>query len=145
MTEDPPVTTAHAHAVVIGAGLGGLAAAIELAAAGHRVTVVEAQEQPGGKAGTVALPGGVVADTGPSVLTIPELLEPLLAHAGMQVGVDLVLRQPEPVQHHRKDDRAGAACPRARGCAACCWLGPLRGRQSNCLQHVGSDGHLHNG
>jgi len=105
MTEDPPVSRGHAGpTLVVGAGLGGLAAAIELAAAGHAVTVLEAADQPGGKAGTVRLPGDVTVDTGPSVLTMPEVLHPLMAHAGLQVGVDLHLRQPEPAFRYRFTD-----------------------------------------
>ena len=43
------------HVVVIGAGLGGLAAAVRLAAAGRDVTIVEADQVPGGCCGTAAL------------------------------------------------------------------------------------------
>jgi len=45
-----PVTEASPHAVVVGAGLGGLAAAIRLGARGYRVTVVDRLDQPGGRA-----------------------------------------------------------------------------------------------
>ncbi len=55
---------------VVGAGVGGLAAATELAAAGHRVTVFERDSVPGGKCG-LAERGGFRWDTGPSLLTMP--------------------------------------------------------------------------
>ena len=54
--------------VVIGAGLGGLAAAIEAAHGGAEVTILEALDRPGGKAG-VETRDGVSFDTGPSLLT----------------------------------------------------------------------------
>ena len=53
---------------VVGAGVGGLAAAIELAAPGHEVTVFERAATPGGKCGRVER-GGFVWDAGPSLLT----------------------------------------------------------------------------
>ena len=57
----------------------GLSAAIHLAAAGREVVVVEAEAVPGGRCGTVAV-GGYRFDTGPTVLTMPELIaEPLEA------------------------------------------------------------------
>ena len=62
--------TTMTETIVVGAGVGGLAAAIELGAAGRRVTVLEAGPSPGGKAGVVQL-DGVEVDTGPSVLTLP--------------------------------------------------------------------------
>ncbi len=104
MHEEPPLHPAPAgarKAIVIGAGLGGLSTAIHLAHAGWAVTLLEASEQAGGKAGTVTLPGGVVVDTGPSVLTLPEVLDPLLAKAGMARGSDLRLVQPEPAFRYR--------------------------------------------
>ena len=89
------VTMKTHHAVVIGGGLGGLAAAIRLGAAGRAVTLLEAANQLGGKAGTVTI-DGVTVDTGPSVLTMPEVLEGVLAAAGMDPEDHLVLRAPEP-------------------------------------------------
>jgi len=59
--------------VVVGAGLGGLSAALRLAGAGRRVTVVEREDVPGGRAG-VLRDAGYSFDTGPSVLTMPDLI-----------------------------------------------------------------------
>lgn len=81
--------------VVIGAGLGGLAAAVHLAAAGRRVRVIDAAPEVGGKVGTVTI-DGVECDTGPSVLTMPDVLGELLALAGMRLGEHVRLRTPDP-------------------------------------------------
>ena len=60
--------------IVIGAGLAGLSAASHLHAAGHRVTVLEAASIPGGRAGSCEI-DGYRFDTGPTVLTMPDLVE----------------------------------------------------------------------
>lgn len=77
--------------VVIGAGMGGLAAAIRLAAAGLAVDVIEAAQGPGGKARRVPSPAGPV-DAGPTVLTLRATLDELFALAGARVEdrLDLV-------------------------------------------------------
>ncbi|HVX46158.1 MAG TPA: phytoene desaturase family protein [Mycobacteriales bacterium] len=67
--------------VVIGAGLSGLSAALRLRGAGREVTVVERSHQPGGLAGTLSA-GGYHFDTGPTVLTMPELIDDALACVG---------------------------------------------------------------
>jgi phytoene desaturase len=73
------VTGPTDRVVVVGAGLGGLACALHLAGAGRRVTVVEREAVPGGRAGRISV-GGYEFDTGPTVLTMPELIaEPLAA------------------------------------------------------------------
>jgi phytoene desaturase len=69
------------HVVVVGAGFGGLAAAIRLAAAGVTVTLCERDAVPGGRAGRVT-DQGYAFDTGPSVVTMPELFDDLFALAG---------------------------------------------------------------
>ena len=64
------------QAIVIGAGFGGLAAAARLHAMGHRVTVVEAGNQPGGRARAFASEG-FHFDAGPTVITAPHLFDEL--------------------------------------------------------------------
>jgi phytoene desaturase len=81
--------------VVVGAGLGGLACAIRLAAAGRQVTVLERAAVPGGRAGLLA-EDGFRFDTGPTVLTMPELLGSTLATVGERIDdwLDLVRLDP---------------------------------------------------
>src|SRR4051794_41795383 len=67
------VTGRTERVVIVGAGLGGLAAAIRLAAAGREVTILERESVPGGRAGRLS-PDGDEVDTGPTVLTMPGLL-----------------------------------------------------------------------
>ena len=59
--------------VIVGAGLGGLACAVRLAATGRDVTVIERESTPGGRAGRLTI-DGYAFDTGPTVFTMPELL-----------------------------------------------------------------------
>jgi len=79
----------------VGAGLGGLAAAARLAAAGHRVTVLEQADQVGGKLGRYARDGHVF-DTGPSLITLPQVYRDLFAATGgpLEAAVDLVRLDP---------------------------------------------------
>jgi phytoene desaturase len=83
------------RALVVGAGFGGLAAAIRLLAAGYRVTVLEARHQPGGRAGQIR-DKGFVFDTGPTLITVPDLLEELWQLAGKRLEDDLDIRRLEP-------------------------------------------------
>jgi phytoene desaturase len=69
------------HAVVIGSGFGGLAAAVRLRMKGYRVTLLEALDQPGGRA-RVFRRDGFTFDAGPTVITAPYLLEELFQLAG---------------------------------------------------------------
>lgn len=78
-------------AVVIGAGMGGLAAAIRLSALGLSVTVVDMADAPGGKARAVASDAGPV-DTGPTVMTLPDVADSLFRLCDMRLEdeVDLI-------------------------------------------------------
>ena len=67
---------ARPHAIVIGSGFGGLAAAIRLGARGYRVTVLERLDAPGGRA-YVHRQDGFTFDAGPTIVTAPFLLEEL--------------------------------------------------------------------
>lgn len=64
------------HIVIIGSGVAGLAAAVRLGAAGHKVTVVEANDYVGGKL-TAKKIGRYRFDLGPSVFTLPNLIDEL--------------------------------------------------------------------
>lgn len=59
--------------VIVGAGLAGLSAAMRLAGAGRKVTVLEREAIPGGRAGRVS-ENGFEFDNGPTVLTMPDLI-----------------------------------------------------------------------
>ena len=67
--------------VVIGSGFGGLAAAVRLRAQGHRVLVLEANDQPGGRA-SVFVRDGYSFDAGPTVITAPHLIAELFTLLG---------------------------------------------------------------
>lgn len=79
------------NVVIVGAGLGGLSAALHAAGRGYRVTVCEAAEEPGGKAGRVTL-DGVEVDTGPSVLTIPQTFDDAFRAVGTRLEERVNLR-----------------------------------------------------
>ncbi|WP_353229966.1 phytoene desaturase family protein [Novosphingobium sp.] len=91
------------HAVVIGSGFGGLAAAIRLGARGYRVTVLERLDSPGGRAG-VFRQDGFVFDAGPTIITTPYLFEELWALCGQQMSDHIDLRRINPFYTMRFDD-----------------------------------------
>ena len=113
---------------VIGAGIGGLAAAIRLASAGCRVEVFEALAAAGGKAGT-ASSDGVTFDTGPSLLTMPEVFDDLFRCAGTSLAAEVALVDPSPafrylwpdgatVDLYRRPEETLCSVERALGAAA---------------------------
>ncbi|MEJ2858822.1 MULTISPECIES: phytoene desaturase family protein [unclassified Saccharothrix] len=97
------VTGRTDHVVVVGAGLAGLSAALHLLGAGRRVTVVERDAVPGGRAGRLDL-GGFRFDTGPTVLTMPELVEEALGAVGESLSDRLDLHPLDPAYRARFAD-----------------------------------------
>ncbi len=88
--------------LVVGAGVGGLTAAIELAARGIEVTVLERASRPGGKMREVVVAGRAL-DVGPTVLTMRHVFDRVFAAAGERLGdhvqldaVDLLARHAWP-------------------------------------------------
>ncbi|GHH39836.1 phytoene desaturase family protein [Lentzea cavernae] len=101
-----------AHVVVIGAGMGGMAAAARLAKAGHEVTVYEQASGHGGKLGTLRR-NGFTFDTGPSLLTLPHVYRDLFAATGAPLD-DLVDIVPvEPTCRYRFPDGTELDVPHA--------------------------------
>ncbi|HMA45757.1 MAG TPA: phytoene desaturase family protein [Frankiaceae bacterium] len=82
--------------VVVGAGLAGLSAALRLAGAGREVTVLEREDVPGGRAGLLA-DRGYRFDTGPTVLTMPNLLADAFDCVGERLDDWLDLRPVDPL------------------------------------------------
>lgn len=87
MTDDP--------VAVIGGGLGGLAAAVVLAARGHRVTLLEANDWLGGKA-AVLDEDGYRFDMGPTILTLPRVLARIVGETGGSLDGDLPMTRLDP-------------------------------------------------
>lgn len=85
--------------VIIGGGIGGLSAAIRLAAAGERAIVFEQNEQVGGKMGEWRAEG-FRWDTGPSVITMPHVFDELFAAAGRRTADYLTLQPAEPLTRY---------------------------------------------
>ncbi len=93
--------------MVVGGGVGGLAAAARLAAGGHQVTLCEQAPVVGGKLGeqTVATAAGTFRyDTGPSLLTMPWVLADLLRQTGDPLEAVLELVALDPVAQYRFAD-----------------------------------------
>ncbi len=97
------------HAVVIGAGFGGLAAAIRLGARGYRVTILEKLDAPGGRA-SVFRQDGFTFDAGPTILTAPFLLEELWRLCGREMADDVTLTPISPFYRIRFDDGVTFDC-----------------------------------
>ncbi len=81
--------------VVVGAGLAGLTAALHLAGRGRDVTVVERENWPGGRAGRADI-RGYRLDTGPTVLTMPDIIDEAFAAVGESRSERLQLMQLDP-------------------------------------------------
>lgn len=97
------------HAVVIGAGFGGLAAAVRLGARGYRVTIVEKLEQAGGRA-SVFKQDGYTFDAGPTIITAPFVFEELWEICGKKMQDHVRLKPMDPFYRIRFDDGETFTC-----------------------------------
>lgn len=96
------------HVVVVGAGFAGLSAALHLAGRGRRVTVLEREQVPGGRAGRLDL-HGYRMDTGPTVLTMPDIVEQAFNAVGENMSEHLDLLPVDPAYDARFADGSSIA------------------------------------
>jgi phytoene desaturase len=89
--------------VVIGAGFGGLAAAIRLQAQGHEVIIVEKRDRPGGRA-YVFRENGFVFDAGPTIITAPAMIDELFSLGGIPTEEAVRLVPLDPFYNVRFQD-----------------------------------------
>jgi phytoene desaturase len=118
LTIDPPRPSSafgppgRSRAVVVGAGIGGLAVAIRLLADGHDVTVLEGRPTIGGRASRIR-DAGYTWDTGPSLITMPWLFDELFGLAGSSLAREVRLHRLEPGYRIYWTDVDGAPRPRS--------------------------------
>lgn len=91
------------HAIIIGAGLGGLASAMRLGAKGYRVTVLDRLESPGGRGSSITQ-NGHRFDLGPTIVTVPQVFRELWAACGRDFDADVDLRALDPFYEIRWPD-----------------------------------------
>ncbi|WP_371055536.1 phytoene desaturase [Rhodosalinus sp. K401] len=96
-------TPAAPSAIVVGAGLGGLASAMRLGARGYRVTVIDRLDRAGGRGSSITQEGHRF-DLGPTIVTVPQVLEKLWAACGRDFHADVDLRPLDPFYEIRWPD-----------------------------------------
>jgi len=96
------------HAIVIGAGLGGLSAAMRLGAKGYRVTVFDKLDSPGGR-GSSIWQDGHRFDLGPTIVTVPQVFRDLWQACGRTFEDDVDLRALDPYYEIRWPDGSNFA------------------------------------
>ena len=104
--------------MVIGAGFGGLAAAVRLGAKGYRVTVLEKLDAPGGRA-YVYRQDGFTFDAGPTIVTAPYLFEELWKLCGKRLSDDVTLKPMSPFYRIRFNDGTLLRLLRRQGTRCC--------------------------
>jgi len=109
MSEQTSADPARPHAVIIGSGFGGLAAAIRLGKRGFRVTVLEQLDAAGGRA-YVFRQDGFTFDAGPTIITAPFLLEELWQMCSRRFADDVDLRPLQPFYRLRFFDGSVLDC-----------------------------------
>lgn len=95
----------RSHVIVVGAGIGGLSAALDLAATGHRVTVVERHSQPGGKMRELIV-GDSAIDAGPTVFTMRRVFDELFEQCERSLDDYVGLRQADVLARHSWPDQS---------------------------------------
>ncbi|MEW9921744.1 phytoene desaturase [Marimonas sp. MJW-29] len=95
--------TGDARAIVIGAGLGGLAAAMRLGAKGYAVTVLDRLDKAGGRGSSITQDGHRF-DLGPTIVTVPQVFEKLWEACGRDFHKDVDLRALDPFYEVRWPD-----------------------------------------
>lgn len=93
----------YSTAIVIGAGLGGLASAMRLGAKGYRVTVLDRLDMPGGRATSITRDGHRF-DLGPTIVTVPQVFRDLWAACGADFDRDVALVGMDPFYEIRWPD-----------------------------------------
>jgi 1-hydroxycarotenoid 3,4-desaturase len=116
--------------VVIGAGIGGLVAALLLAGNGLDVTLVEKSDRPGGKMREVAV-GGSMIDAGPTVMTMRWVFDQIFEAAGTSLDCHVVLQRASILARHAwsGQERLDLFADRAASAdAIAAFAGPNEGR-----------------
>lgn len=88
---------------IVGAGLGGLAAAVRLLVRGYRITIIDRLSQPGGRA-RVFKQAGYTFDAGPTLITAPFLFDELWELAGRERSNHVEFVPVDPFYRIRFDD-----------------------------------------
>ena len=96
------------HVIIIGAGIGGITAAIHLAKRNFHVTVIEKNARPGGRCDRISREGHHF-DTGPTLLVMPLLYEAEFTALGASMHEMLDLQRVDPTYHLVFDDGSGLA------------------------------------
>jgi phytoene desaturase len=100
---EPAARQPRPHAVIIGGGFGGLAAAIRLGARGYKITLLERLDAAGGRA-YVFRQDGFTFDAGPTIITAPFLIEELWQICGRRLSDDIDIRALNPFYAIRFND-----------------------------------------
>ena len=116
---DPDLTSLHRSAIgpkaiVIGAGFGGLAAAMRLGAKGYRVTVLDRLDMAGGRGSSITKDGHRF-DLGPTIVTVPQVFEDLWAVCGRDFHADVDLRPMDPFYEIRFADGSNFVARQSTG------------------------------
>jgi phytoene desaturase len=99
----PTSADASGKALVIGAGLGGLATAMRLGAKGWQVTVIDRLDRPGGRGSSIT-DQGYRFDLGPTIVTVPQILRDLWSATGRDFDSDVRLKPLDPFYEIRFHD-----------------------------------------